>query len=76
MKNFIVEFDFVLRVGGINECGFKIKIIVAAYFFKFSRKLAICGAIWNPVKDFFRPPSCASVVSIVYILQYIFCIYI
>jgi len=36
--------------------GFK-KITVGAYFFfKFSRKLTICGTIWTPVEDFFPPP--------------------
>ena len=46
-----MEFEFALKVGGINKCWLK-KITVGAFFsfffFKFSRKLIIFGTIEAP----------------------------
>ena len=66
LKNYIVKFEFALRVGDINEGRLK-NITVAAYFFffKFSRKLVILGTVWGFLPQaFFRlggglPPPCS-----------------
>ena len=39
----MVEFEFALRVGGINKCWLKKNYCGGLFFFKFSRKLIIFG---------------------------------
>ena len=52
LENVILEFEFALKVDGILSVGLKKKTLRRAYFFiKFSRKLAIFGTMYIPVRQ-------------------------
>ena len=52
LENVILEFEFALKVDGILSVGFKKKHYAGHIFFiKFSRKLAIFGTMYIPVRQ-------------------------